>query len=103
METLKRLRLAAQTAAWAKPTQAGASARDGLHLAQSRETLERFGLDLTHALPGQPEAAPDVLERLRIGVVEAVAQDQDLPLAVSQGRQRLSQCLAAQRDLDLFV
>src|SRR5215210_2077905 len=79
------------------------SVRDGLHLAQSRETLERLGLDLTHALASQPEAAADVLQRLGIGVVQAVAEDQDLPLAVSQSRQGLGEGLAAQRDLDLLV
>src|SRR5256714_14441078 len=78
-------------------------AGDRLHLAQARETLERFGLDLAHALARQAEAPADFLERLRLGVVEPVAEDQHLPLALGERRKGLGERLAAQRDLDLLV
>src|SRR5207244_1686227 len=82
---------------------AGASeseAGERLHLAQARETLERLGLDLAHALAGQAEPPADLLERLRLRVVESVAQDQDLALALREGSQRDRERLAAQRALD---
>src|SRR5215467_9925907 len=50
--------------------------RHGLHLAQRREASERFQLDLSDALAGEPEATADLLERLRLRVVEAVAKNE---------------------------
>src|SRR5881392_4249720 len=76
---------------------------DRFHLAQARETLERLRLDLTHALARQAEPPADLLEGLRLGVVEAVPEDEDTPLALGQSRQRRSQRLAAKRDLDLLL
>src|SRR2546423_9615910 len=65
--------------------------------------MRRPGLDRPQALPRQAEAAADLLERLRLGVDEPVAQDDHLPLAPRQRAERLLQRLAAQRDLDLLV
>src|SRR5438105_2535080 len=76
---------------------------DRLHLAQARETLERLGLDLTHALARQAEPPADLLEGLRLGVVEPVAEDQHLALALRERRKSLCESLAAERDLDLLV
>src|SRR5205823_6118324 len=75
----------------------GSEAGDRLHLAQPRETFERLGLDLAHALARQSEPPADLLERLGLGVVEPVAQDQDLALALGESRQRDGEGLAAQR------
>ena len=55
------------------------------------------------ALAGEAEPAADFLERLRLGVVEAVAQHENLTLAFLQRQQRCSQGLRAKRDLDLFL
>jgi hypothetical protein len=63
--------------------------RDGLHLPQRGKPPEGFQLDLPYPLAGEAEAAPDLLEGLRLGVVEPVAQDQHLPLALVQRRERL--------------
>ena len=76
---------------------------DGFHLAQLREALERLGLDLAHALARQAEPAADLLERLRLGVVEAVAERSRLPLALAEGGERLASASAAERDLDLLL
>src|SRR5207244_4154390 len=51
----------------------------------------------------EPEAPADLLQRLRLGVVEAVPQDQDLPLPLRQRQQCGRQRLRAQRDLDLLL
>ena len=67
---------------------ASASGRDGLHLAQGREAPERLELDLADPLAGEPKPAADLLERLRLGVVEAVAEHQHLPLALVQRGER---------------
>src|SRR5580765_8262602 len=79
------------------------ASRDRLHLAQPCEALERLGLDLTHALARQAEPAADLLERLRLRVGEAVAEDKHLFLALGEGVQRLRKRLAAERDLYFFV
>src|SRR6266480_5485729 len=75
----------------------------GLHLAQARETFERLGLDLTDALAREPEPPADLLEGLRLGVVEPVAEDQHLALALRQRGEGFCEGLAAERDLDLLV
>src|SRR5919204_5945124 len=77
--------------------------RDGLHFTQFREALERLGLDLTDALARQAEPAADLLECLRLRVGEPVAQDDHLPLALREGRERLRESLAAERVLDLLL
>ncbi len=51
-------------------------------VAQARE---RFGLDLAHALTGEPELLADVLQGARGRSVEAVAGDEDSPRAGVQG------------------
>src|SRR2546427_10559028 len=79
------------------------SEREAFHLLQLAESLQRLDLDLAHALACQAEAAADLLERLRLGVDEPVAEDDHLPLAPRQRAERLLQRLAAQRDLDLLV
>jgi hypothetical protein len=48
---------------------------------------EGAGLDLAHALAGQPEAAADLVERARGRVVEAVAGGKDGALAWGEGGQ----------------
>ena len=58
--------------------------RDGFDLAERREPPQRLDLDLADALARQPEAAADLLERLRLVVGEAVAQDEHLALAVAE-------------------
>src|SRR5438067_7505253 len=66
----------------------GLLASDRFHLAQSSKAPERVVLDLADSLAGQSEPPADLLERLRLGVVEAVAEDQDLPFTVSQRGER---------------
>src|SRR5439155_17899159 len=77
--------------------------RDGLNLAQVREPSERFDLDLADALPCQAEPAADLLERLRLVVVEAVAEHEHHPLTLAERGERLLQRLAAQGDFDLLL
>src|SRR2546423_9536448 len=78
-------------------------ARNRDHLAQRGETAKRLQLDLADALAGEAQTATDVLERLRIAAVEAVAEGEHLPLAVGERPERLRQSLAAQRYLDLLL
>ena len=61
-----------------------ARALEPLHLLQLREAAQRLDLDLAHALARQAQAAADLLERLRLGVDEAVAEDDHLALAPGQ-------------------
>src|SRR5919201_3010194 len=77
--------------------------RDGLHFAQRSKAPERVELDLAHALAGGPEPPPDLLERLRLGVVEPVAKLEHAPFPIRERRERGGQSLAAQRDLDLVL
>src|SRR5206468_10372933 len=72
-------------------------------LAEAREPSQRFDLDLADALPGQAELAPDLVQRLRLVVVEAVAEHEHLPLTRAERGQGLLQCLAAQGELDLLL
>src|SRR5262249_31499321 len=74
-----------------------------LHLPQRRQAPERLDLDLPHALARQAEPAADLLERLRLVVGEALAEDQHLPLAPPQRGERLLERLAAERELDLLL
>src|SRR5207249_2883230 len=77
--------------------------RDRLHLAKAREPPEGLHLDLPDALAREPEPAPDLLERLRLVVGEPVAEDEHLPLALTQRRERRGERLAPQRQLDLLL
>src|SRR5205085_8746530 len=76
--------------------------RDGLHLAERGEPPERLDLDLAHTLARQAEPAADLLERLRLVVGQAVAQDEHLPLALAERRERRRERLAAERELHLL-
>src|SRR5262249_47006412 len=79
------------------------SVRDGLDLAEACQPSQGLDLDLTHALAGQAETTADLLERLRLVVVETVAQSENLaPALVESGEGRL-QRLAPERELDLLV
>src|SRR5918997_4928339 len=62
-----------------------------------------MALDLPDALPGEVQAAADLLQRSGIGVVEAVAEDQDGALALAERSEGACERLAAERDLDLLV
>ena len=69
-----------------------------LHLAAEREVGERALLDLAHALGGHPQLLAHGGERLGVLVaVEAVAQLDDLALALGQRRDGLAHGLLAQR------
>src|SRR4051794_31739523 len=76
---------------------------DELHLAQRGQAAERLDLDLADALARETEPAADLLERLRLGVLEPVAQDEHPSLALREDGERRCQRLAAQRGLDLFL
>src|SRR5439155_23143174 len=54
------------------PRSASSLRRHGLHLAQRRQAPEGLELDLPYPLARETEAAADLLERLRLRVVEAV-------------------------------
>ena len=77
--------------------------RDGLNLAQAGEPSQRFDLDLADALPRQAKPAADLLQRLRLVVVEAVAEHKHLPLALAERSERLLERLAAEGELDLLL
>ena len=66
-----------------------------LELAERGELPERLDLDLAHPLAGEPELAGDLVERERVLPVQAVAPDQDDPLALRQPGERVSQRLVA--------
>src|SRR4051794_36552660 len=53
------------------------------------ELADRLGLDLPHALAGDLEDAADFLERVRVPVADAVAEFDDLALAVGEGLEHL--------------
>src|SRR2546427_12066364 len=76
---------------------------DGLNLGQAGEPSQRLDLDLTDALPRQAKPAADLLQRLRLVVVEAVAEHEHLPLALAERGQHLPERLAAQRELDFLL
>ncbi len=77
--------------------------RDGFHLVQRRHPLKRLDLELPHTLARDPEPTADLLERLRLGVVEAEAQHEHEPLPVGQRAEGLGDALRAEMILDLFV
>src|SRR6478672_11858677 len=74
-----------------------------LHLVERRQALQRLDLDLPYAFPRQAEAAADLLERLRLGVVEPVAEDDHRTVAVGKGVERIRERLGAEGVLDLLV
>src|SRR5579862_1532030 len=78
----------------------GLARRDELHLSQVRKAAQRLELDLPDSLAREAEPLADLLERLRLLVDEAVAEDEHLPLALRQRAEREHERLAAQRDLD---
>src|SRR2546423_3396894 len=53
------------------------------------ELANRFGLDLSHALAGDFEDSTDFFERVGVAVADAVAQLDDLALAVGEGLEDL--------------
>src|SRR6266480_9037 len=77
--------------------------RDVPHLREGSHSFERHRLDLTHAFACDCEAAADLLERLRLAVAEAVAEDQHLSLSVFQEREHPNQRLAPERVLHLLL
>src|SRR3954467_5350448 len=77
--------------------------RDHLHLAKVAGTGEGVELNLTDAFAGEAEPLTDLLERLRLLVDEAVAQDEHLSLALSQCLERDRERLAAERSLDALL
>src|SRR5215207_11658726 len=62
-----------------------------------------MALDLTHALACEVERPADLLERPRLRVVEAVAEDEHGALALCERPESTGEGLAAERDLDLLV
>ena len=56
-----------------------------------------------HPLTREAEPSADLLERLRLGVVEPVAEDEDLAFPLLERQQCGRQGLRAKRDLDLFL
>src|SRR5256885_11068434 len=79
---------------------AGRLVRDPLRLSQSRKALERLRLELAHALARYPKPLADLAERLRLGPIEAIAEDNHRPLALGKERERLRQRLIPERVLD---
>src|SRR5262249_13369732 len=53
------------------------------------ELADRLGLDLSHALARHLENAADLLEGVGVAIADAVAELDDLPLAVGQRPQHL--------------
>src|SRR4030095_11028631 len=76
---------------------------DALDLVQAGEALQGLALDLPDPLPSQIQAAADLLERPRVGIVQPVAEDQHAAFTVAQGIERPRECLAAEEDFDLLV
>ena len=76
---------------------------DGLHLVELPEPLQRFDLDLPHALARQPESTAYLLERLRLRIVEPVAQHHHRPVAVRQRAEGDRERLGTKRVLDHLV
>src|SRR5206468_2192582 len=64
---------------------------------------EGLQLDLADTLAGEAEPAADLLERLRLGIVQPVPEDQNLALAVRERHQGRGERLRTERDLDLFL
>src|SRR3954470_2677408 len=71
----------------------GAEPVRALALAELRHDL---ALDLADALAGQPEVLADLVERAGLAVVQAVAQPDDLLLAVVQRREDPAQVVLQQ-------
>ena len=74
-----------------------------LHLAQAGEAAERLQLDLTNAFAREAESPSDLLECLRLGAREPVAHDDDLALALGEGREGVPERLAPQIVLDRLL
>jgi hypothetical protein len=64
------------------------------------EAREGASLDLTHAFAREPELAPNLLERLGIGIaVHPVAELHDLSFSVGQGVDGLSNGTLGERQM----
>src|SRR5262249_50984846 len=80
------------------------TARDGFHLVQRRQALQRLDLDLPDAFGGEAQPPSDLLERLRlVAAADPVAQDYHRPLALGQRPQRIRELLGPQRRFDDLV
>src|ERR671937_2625142 len=75
-------------------------ARERLGFAQPRKALERLGLELAHTLARHPEPPSDLVERRRLGAVEAVAEDDHASLTLAQDRECVRQRFVAKRLVD---
>src|SRR3989454_810448 len=67
-----------------------------LGLRQGLQLLQRLVLDLTDALGGDVERAPDLVERPRVLPAEPVTELQHAPLAVGEVLERLAERLLGQ-------
>src|SRR5262249_1692362 len=76
---------------------------EDLCVCERAELLERLVLDLADALARHVEGAADLVERPRMLPVEAVAKDQDLPLAHRELVEQLLERLAAKGRLGGLV
>ncbi len=72
-------------------------------LAHPAQAAERARLDLAHPLGRDAELAADLAQRGRLAAGDAVAQLDDLALALGQLVQRGVQRLGAERDVDLVL
>src|SRR6185436_3470501 len=74
-----------------------------LDLARDGEALERRRLDLAYALARDPEPASDLLERLWLLGVKAVAEAEHRLLPFREALQRLVKRRLGQADLDFLL
>jgi hypothetical protein len=70
---------------------------------QSPETVQCLDLDLADAFAGDPQAPADVLERARVGIVQAVAEDDHAAVALGERSERIRERLGAQAVLEELV
>src|SRR6516162_8091973 len=62
---------------------------DQPHLLQRREPPEGLDLDLADALAGDPQVDADLAERPRIGLVQPVAKDDHVAMALRERAKRI--------------
>jgi hypothetical protein len=67
---------------WLAKVRPAGSLRDGLQFVNRCEPLERVAFDLPNPLAREPEAKPDVVERLGFGAAESVAEGEHLAVAI---------------------
>src|SRR5205807_3892875 len=83
---------------------AGSSREERFDLALDGQPLERLRLDLADALARHAERAADLLQRLRVGIsVEAVAELEDVALALRQVLQRAVEHLLLEAHVHLLL